>query len=120
MAISRTTAGLHLRLAIRPWIGLASGQRGRLWSTGCVGGQLIETLEITGKDGKFISFQTSYRFPQRALTPSSTLRFPSREHAEALITRSGLVVRDVFGDWDAGPFDAARSREIIFIAEIAD
>jgi hypothetical protein len=53
------------------------------------------------------------------LTTSSTLRFPSREHVEALITRSGLVVRDVFGSWDAGPFEAARSREIIFIAEIA-
>jgi hypothetical protein len=61
--------------------------------------------------------QTSYRFPQVTLTTSSTLRFPSREHVEALIARSGLVVRDVFGDWDAGPFEAARSREIIFIAE---
>jgi hypothetical protein len=33
-----------------------------------------------------------------------------------LIARSGLVVRDVFGDWNAGPFEAARSREIIFVA----
>ncbi len=83
------------------------------------GEQLVETLEVTGEDGEFISFQTSYRFPQETLTTSSTLRFPSREHVEALIARSGLVVRDVFGDWDAGPFEAARSREIIFIAEIA-
>jgi SAM-dependent methyltransferase len=82
------------------------------------GGQLIETLEITGKDGEFISFQTSYRLPQETLTTSSTLRFPSREQVAALIARSGLVVRDVFGDWDAGPFEAARSREIIFVAEI--
>lgn len=83
------------------------------------GGQGLETLEITGEDGEFISFQTSYRFPDVTLTTSSTLRFPSREHVEALIARSGLVVRDVFGDWDAGPFEAARSREIIFIAQIA-
>jgi SAM-dependent methyltransferase len=84
-------------------------------------GQLLETLEVTGKDkdGEFVSFETGYRFPRMTLTTSSTLRFPSREHVEALITRSGLVVRDVFGDWDAGPFEAARSREIIFIAEIA-
>jgi SAM-dependent methyltransferase len=83
------------------------------------GGQLLETLEITGKDGEFISFQTSYRFPRVTLTTSSKLRFPSREQVEALIARSGLVVRDVFGEWNAGPFEAARSREIIFIAEIA-
>lgn len=83
------------------------------------GGQLLETSEITGQDGEFISFQTSYRFPRVTLTTSSTLRFPSREHVEALIARSGLVVRDLFGDWDAGPFEAARSREIVFIAEIA-
>jgi SAM-dependent methyltransferase len=84
------------------------------------GGQLLEeTVEITGEDGEFISFQTSYRFPHGTLTTSSTLRFPSREHVESLIARSGLVVRDVFGGWDAGPFEAARSREIIFIAEIA-
>jgi SAM-dependent methyltransferase len=82
-------------------------------------GQLLETLEVTGKDDEFISFQTCYRFAHMTLTTSSTLRFPSREHVEALITRSGLVVRDVFGSWDAGPFEAARSREIIFIAEIA-
>ncbi len=82
------------------------------------GGQLLETLEITGKDGEFVSFQTTYLFPHATLTTSSTLRFPSREHVEALIVRAGLVVREVFGDWDAGPFEAARSREIIFIAEI--
>lgn len=81
------------------------------------GGQLRETLEITGADGEFISFQTSYCSPQVTLTTNSTLRFPSREHVEGLIARSGLVVRNVFGDWPGGPFEAARSREIIFIAE---
>jgi len=82
-------------------------------------GGLIETLGITGEDGESISFRTSYRFPKGALTTSSTLRFPSREHVEALIARSGLVVRDVFGDWNSGPFEAVRSREIIFIAQMA-
>ena len=84
------------------------------------GGQLLETLEITGEDGEFISFRTSYRSPHVTLTTSSTPRFPSREHVEALIARSGLVVRDVFGDWDGGSFEAARSREIIFIAQLAE
>jgi SAM-dependent methyltransferase len=82
-------------------------------------GKVLETLEVTGADAEFISFQTTYRLPHATLTTSSTLRFPSREHVEALIARSGLAVRDVFGDWDASPFNPASSREIIFIAEIA-
>jgi len=83
------------------------------------GGQVLETLEITGEDGEFISFQTSYRLSHGTLTTSSTLRFSPREHVAALIARAGLVVREVFGEWDAGRFDPARSREIIFIAELA-
>ena len=83
------------------------------------GEQFLETLEITGRNSESISFQTSYRFPQETLTTSSTLRFPSREQLESLITRSGLLVRKVLGDWDARPFDPARSREIIFIAKLA-
>ena len=75
------------------WAGEWEGRRRVL-----PGGQLLETLEVTGLDGEFISFQTSYRFPHATLTTSSTLRFPSREHVEALIARSGLVVRDAFGD----------------------
>jgi len=83
------------------------------------GGQLSETLEITGRDGEFISFRTSYRLAHETLSTESTLRFPSPEKVNALVERSGLVIRDVFGDWDASPFDVARSREMIFIAEIA-
>jgi ubiquinone/menaquinone biosynthesis C-methylase UbiE len=90
------------------------------------GGEVLETLQITGQDGEFISFQTSYKWSDgrplpsndahATLTTNSTLRFPSREHVEALIARSGLVIRNVLGDWNAGPFEAARSREIIFVA----
>jgi ubiquinone/menaquinone biosynthesis C-methylase UbiE len=79
-------------------------------------GPVVETLKVTSKEGEFISFQTSYHFPHRTLPTNSALRFPTRDHVEGLIARSGLVFRDVFGDWNAGPFDAARSREIIFMA----
>jgi len=41
-------------------------------------GEVLEALEITSKDGEFISFQTSFRSPLVTLTTSSTLRFPSR------------------------------------------
>jgi len=80
------------------------------------GGQIVETLNITTHDGEFISFETTYQLPDKTLTTSTTLRFPLREHIESLIDRSGLVVRDVFGDWHAGPFEPACSQEIIFIA----
>ena len=82
------------------------------------GDPVVETLKVTHAEGEFISFETSYRFPRETLTTSSTLRFPSREHVEGLIDRSGMIVRNVFGDWDSGPFEPARSREIIFIAEL--
>ena len=83
------------------------------------GGQISETLTITGVAEEFISFQTLYRTPDETLTTSSTLRFPSREHIEALIVSSGLAVRSLFGDWNAGPFEPTRSPEMIFIVEAA-
>ena len=80
-------------------------------------GRGIETLEVIGCDGEFISFRTRYDFPPETLTTNSTLRFPSREHVEAWIGHSGMAVRGVLGDWHGGAFDDTRSREIIFIAE---
>ena len=83
------------------------------------GGEIVETLKVTVANGEFISFETSYQFPETTLSTNSTLRFPSREHVESLLERAGLTVRHVFGDWNSGPFDAACSREIIFVAEIS-
>ena len=80
-------------------------------------GRLRETLEITGQSGELISFQQRFEFPDVTLTSSSTLRFLSRTQVEDFITRSGLVVREVFGDWDRSRFDPAQSPEIIFIVE---
>ena len=67
------------------WVGkLAGRQRLVRMSTG---EQVLETLEITGENSEFISFQTSFCFPHGTLSTSSTLRFPSREQVETLITR---------------------------------
>jgi len=82
-------------------------------------GRITEMIKVTDSEGEFISFQTSYVTPSGTLTTNSTLRFPSREHVLELITRSGLMVRDVFGDWSAGSFEPECSREMIFIAEKA-
>jgi len=83
------------------------------------GEEVEETLEVTEKDGEFISFRTSYRFQYETLTTTSTLRFATREHIQVLLDHAGLALQEVLGDWDASPFDAARSREIIFVAEKA-
>jgi hypothetical protein len=80
-------------------------------------GRLCETLEITGQSGELISFRQRFEFPDVTLTSSSTLRFLSRTQVEDFITRSGLVVREVFGDWDRSRFDPVQSPEIIFIVE---
>jgi ubiquinone/menaquinone biosynthesis C-methylase UbiE len=97
------------------WVGQWTGRSRRL-----AGGQVLETMSITGTDGEFVSFETSYRVQDRTLsTSNSTLRFPSREHIEGLIARAGLTVRDLLGDWRAGPFEDARSREMMFIAKVA-
>jgi hypothetical protein len=83
------------------------------------GGKVTETLKITAANGAYISFETSYRLPDTTLSTHSRLRFPSRQHVQSLIERSGMAVRNIFGDWSAGPFDPACSREIIYVAEIS-
>jgi SAM-dependent methyltransferase len=95
----------------------------RLWGTHApvehtsVSGHLRETLEITCEFGELISFQQQFEFPDMTITSSSTLRFLSRTQVEDLIARSGLITREVFGDWDRSRFEPDQSPEIIFILE---
>jgi hypothetical protein len=96
------------------WVGAWTGQCRLLGD-----GRITEMIKVTDSEGEFISFQTSYVTPRGTLTTNRTLRFPSREHVLELITRSGLMVRDVFGDWSAGSFKPECSREMIFVAEKA-
>ncbi len=81
-------------------------------------GRLRETLEITNVSAELISFQQQFEFPDVTLTTSSTLRFLSRTQVEDFISRSGLVVCEVFGDWDRGRFEPEQSPEMIFIVEL--
>jgi SAM-dependent methyltransferase len=80
-------------------------------------GQVRETLKITSELGELISFQQQFEFPDQTLTSSSTLRFLSRSRIEELIARSGLVTREVFGDWDRSSFEPKQSLEMIFVVE---
>jgi SAM-dependent methyltransferase len=80
-------------------------------------GRVRETLQITSEFGELISFQQQFEFPDVTITSRSTLRFLSRTRTEELIARSGLVTREVFGDWDRSPFEPKQSLEMIFILE---
>jgi 2-polyprenyl-3-methyl-5-hydroxy-6-metoxy-1,4-benzoquinol methylase len=80
-------------------------------------GQVRETLQIISDSEEFISFRQQFEFPNQTLTSSSTLRFMSRSRIEELIVRSGLVTREVFGDWDRSPFEPKQSPEMIFVVE---
>jgi SAM-dependent methyltransferase len=80
-------------------------------------GRVRETLQITSEFGELISFQQQFEFPDVTITSSSTLRFLSRTRTEELIARSGLVTREVFGDWDRSPFELKQSLEMIFVVE---
>jgi SAM-dependent methyltransferase len=109
----------HGRLAFEtrnPLVDWASewGAREQLVQT-VLGEPVVETLEVIEKDGEFVSFNTKYQFLQETLNTKSILRFPSREHVEELMARSGLVVREVLGHWDGSAYETERSREMIFL-----
>jgi 2-polyprenyl-3-methyl-5-hydroxy-6-metoxy-1,4-benzoquinol methylase len=93
----------------------------RVWGTHApvehelLSGCVRETLHVTSEFGELISFQQQFEFPDVTLTSSSTLRFLSRNRVEELIARSGLVTRELFGDWDRSPFEPKQSPEMIFI-----
>ena len=78
-------------------------------------GRVRETLQITSEFGELISFQQQFEFPDVTITSGSTLRFLSRARTEELIVRSGLVTRELFGDWDRSPFEPKQSLEMIFV-----
>jgi 2-polyprenyl-3-methyl-5-hydroxy-6-metoxy-1,4-benzoquinol methylase len=80
-------------------------------------GRVCETLQITSELEELISFQQKFEFPNQTVTSTSTLRFLSQRRIEELLARSGLVTREIFGDWDRGPFEPKQSLEMIFIVE---
>ncbi|MCF6328632.1 MAG: class I SAM-dependent methyltransferase [Henriciella sp.] len=61
-----------------------------------------------------ISFAWDYDFGEEVVSSESTLWFLSHEQIIAYADQSGLELVDLFGDWDASPFDQTSSREMIF------
>jgi hypothetical protein len=48
------------------------------------------------------------------LVSTSVLRFSSRKQIEERSAAQGLLVDEVYGDWNGGAFDEAASHEMIF------
>jgi 2-polyprenyl-3-methyl-5-hydroxy-6-metoxy-1,4-benzoquinol methylase len=66
--------------------------------------------------GDTLTFDMHYKMADDVLTSHSTLRFMSRQAMEQRLTKAGLRVRSIKGDWDGGVFDERSSLEMIFEA----
>lgn len=77
------------------------------------------TTEVLTRVGDRVTFEQRYQFPDETLVSFSELRFLPREAIEGHLRAAGLRLEALFGDWDASPFDAAVSKEMIFIVRPA-
>lgn len=80
---------------------------------------LRETTEVLARDGERVTFEMRYQFPDATLVSRSELRFLPRESIEERLRAAGLQAEAVFGNWDSSPFDAAVSKEMIFVVRPA-
>jgi hypothetical protein len=69
--------------------------------------------------GDRVTFELRYQFPDETLVSFSELRFLPREAIEERVRAAGLRVEACYGDWDRSPFDAAVSKEMIFVVSPA-
>ena len=79
-------------------------------------GPIIATRRTLASDraAGTISFAWDYDFGDDTLTSTSTLWFLSHDQIIALAEQVGLSLLNLYGDWDASPFDPENSREMIF------
>jgi hypothetical protein len=75
--------------------------------------------QLKQMDGKRIHFVTSYHFSDETLSSQSELRFWTLNEIEKLLMESGLLLRELFGDWDRSPFNVMSSEEMIFVVRAA-
>lgn len=73
---------------------------------------------LTMRDGS-MTFELRYQFPDEELVSESKLRFWSKGEIEAHLTRAGLHIHRLLGDWDGSDFDEKISEEMIFVAGLA-
>jgi 2-polyprenyl-3-methyl-5-hydroxy-6-metoxy-1,4-benzoquinol methylase len=77
-----------------------------------------ESRHFVAMNNDRMTFELRYEFPDATLTSASELRFLSREQIENCLTKAGLRVDQLFGDWNQAPFEAQSSAEMIFVARL--
>ena len=79
------------------------------------GEEIQMTNRLLSRKGEQITHQLTYQFPDETLVSTSTLRFMPKAKIEACLAKSRLKIDKFMGDWHGGAFDAATSREMIFV-----
>lgn len=79
-----------------------------------------ESRRFLKMENEHMTFELTYRFPDENLVSESSLRFLPKDSIVEHLSKSGLQVKNILGDWDGSTFDERKSHEIIIIAKIAD
>ncbi len=81
-----------------------------------VAGGFVVTQELTGAEDNLTTYELRYEFANGTkLVSHNELRFRSQEQLTSMLDNAGLVVRQLFGDWDRAAVDK-HSPELIFVA----
>lgn len=82
-------------------------------------GKVDVHYDVTRVDGRFVSYETHFRFEDgEKVVASSVLRFSDHDEVLSFVREAGLIVRAVHGDWDGSAFSPA-SPDIIVTAGLA-
>jgi SAM-dependent methyltransferase len=83
------------------------------------GAEIRKSTHVRGWNGPLLTFEQHFHLPQRTLVSTSHLRFPSLTEIEAHITRAGLAIDALYGDWLKHAFDPRASEEMVFSVSLA-
>jgi 2-polyprenyl-3-methyl-5-hydroxy-6-metoxy-1,4-benzoquinol methylase len=76
-------------------------------------------FEMVSRKNDAIAFDMHYHIDKETITSRSTLRFLSREEVELYLSKAGLKVTSIKGDWHDTPFEENTSLEMIIEARLA-
>lgn len=83
------------------------------------GRSVHEARRFVAMNDDRMTFELRYQFPDDSLVSTSELRFLSRNSIAERLTAQGLLIKELYGDWDGNPFEEKTSHEMIFIVQQA-
>ena len=78
-----------------------------------------ESRKFLAMQNNRMAFELRYEFSDETLVSNSELRFSDRSEIENQLTKAGLRIERILGDWAGGPFDETLSEEMIFLVKRA-